>query len=595
MKKDFFKTMLLMLCAVFTFAACSDDDDPILGSEAAMISFSFDPSVAANSIVTSQPVIGSDNSITYTVSEQATEAQLATLVPTVVVSAGATYTASGSDFSKEVTYKVVSEDGQTTTQYVVKVPGLTYPIEEQVAGTYKGLLNVEMLGNSLVVDEPKNITVTKNKGNAVDLLLTDFSFQGMPLGDIQLDSLTVTLDDKGVYTFTGNQGLTLGSGVGDCTVETEGTVDKGAVTAKLAILWMQQTINVTYTGERLTGDESGEAKMTAFSFTGNPSFVAQQPVINDDNTITFGVSESTTDEQLKSLQATVEVSAGATYKADGTDFSKDVTYTVVAENGTVATYVVKAPARMASLKYSFDEWESVAGSFLSNAYDKPKPTNELASSAEGAGMLKLFGVTDMPIYKSTDDKVAGAAAARLVTMDTSAQANSLVPAITSGSVFTGWFDMSVATTDKLSSTRFGIAYDKKPLRFKGYYKYTPGEKFIDGTDVENIVTKDQTDECAIQAVLYEAETDDFTLTGHDINNSDKRVAVAALSDGTAKAAWTSFDIPFTWLEGKTYDPAKKYKLAIVCSSSKEGDLFKGAGGSTLLIDEFEVVGEAVAK
>ena len=147
----------------------------------------------------------------------------------------------------------------------------------------------------------------------------------------------------------------------------------------------------------------------------------------------------------------------------------------------------------------------------------------------------------------------------------------------------------------MSITRCGIAYDKTPLRFKGYYKYTPGETFIDGTDVENIVTVDKTDECAIQAVLYEAETDDFTLTGHDINNSDKRVAVAALSDGTAKAAWTLFDIPFTWLEGKTYDPAKKYKLAIVCSSSKEGDLFKGAGGSTLLIDEFEVVGEAVAK
>lgn len=180
-------------------------------------------------------------------------------------------------------------------------------------------------------------------------------------------------------------------------------------------------------------------------------------------------------------------------------------------------------------------------------------------------------------------------------MDTSEIASSLIPAITSGSLFTGKFDILAAITDKLSSTKFGIAYDKKPLRFKGYYKYTPGEKFIDGTDVENIVTKDQTDECAIQAVLYEAETDDFTLTGHDINNSDKRVAVAALSDGTAKAAWTSFDIPFTWLEGKTYDPAKKYKLAIVCSSSKEGDAFKGAGGSTLLIDEFEVVGEAVAK
>lgn len=242
---------------------------------------------------------------------------------------------------------------------------------------------------------------------------------------------------------------------------------------------------------------------------------------------------------------------------------------------------------MASLKFSFDEWET------KDNVEYPMPRDLLASSLEGASILaSLTG--GLPLYKSTDDKVAGAAA-RLVTMDTSEIASSLIPAITSGSLFTGKFDILAAITDKLSSTKFGIAYDKKPLRFKGYYKYTPGEKFIDGTDVENIVTKDQTDECAVQAVLYEAETDDFTLTGHDINDSDKRVAVAALSDGTAKAVWTSFDIPFTWLEGKTYDPAKKYKLAIVCSSSKEGDLFKGAGGSTLLIDEFEVVGEAVAK
>ncbi|MBU9882778.1 PCMD domain-containing protein, partial [Bacteroides sp. MSK.20.82] len=40
-----------------------------------------------------------------------------------------------------------------------------------------------------------------------------------------------------------------------------------------------------------------------------------------------------------------------------------------------------------------------------------------------------------------------------------------------------------------------------------------------------------------------------------------------------------------------YEEGAKYKLAIVCSSSKEGDLFKGAGGSTLILDELEVMGE----
>ena len=42
---------------------------------------------------------------------------------------------------------------------------------------------------------------------------------------------------------------------------------------------------------------------------------------------------------------------------------------------------------------------------------------------------------------------------------------------------------------------------------------------------------------------------------------------------------------------ETYEAGKEYKLAIVCSSSKEGDSFKGAGGSTLWIDELEIIGE----
>lgn len=36
---------------------------------------------------------------------------------------------------------------------------------------------------------------------------------------------------------------------------------------------------------------------------------------------------------------------------------------------------------------------------------------------------------------------------------------------------------------------------------------------------------------------------------------------------------------------------KIYQIAIVCSSSKKGDLFVGAGGSTLFIDDLEVIGK----
>ena len=42
-----------------------------------------------------------------------------------------------------------------------------------------------------------------------------------------------------------------------------------------------------------------------------------------------------------------------------------------------------------------------------------------------------------------------------------------------------------------------------------------------------------------------------------------------------------------------YAETKTYKIAIVCSSSKEGDIFNGAGGSTLILDELEIIGEDV--
>ena len=131
--------------------------------------------------------------------------------------------------------------------------------------------------------------------------------------------------------------------------------------------------------------------------------------------------------------------------------------------------------------------------------------------------------------------------------------------------------------------------------FKGVYKYTPGDNYIDGSDKNNVKDGlDIEDECSIQAVLYEAvdkDGKDVTLTGNDINSSEYRVAVAQLADGKAKSDWTSFSIAFKEMEGKSYDSEKQYKLAIVCSSSKDGDKFQGASGSTLIVDDLEVIGE----
>ena len=130
------------------------------------------------------------------------------------------------------------------------------------------------------------------------------------------------------------------------------------------------------------------------------------------------------------------------------------------------------------------------------------------------------------------------------------------------------------------------------MKFKGVYKYTPGSPFIDGTDKKNPIETEEIDAPSINAVLYEAEDVDgkeVTLTGNDINTSEYRVAYATLKDGSAKIDWTPFEQDFEFI--KAYDAKKKYKLAIVCSSSKEGDRFRGAANSTLIVDNLEVVGE----
>ena len=472
-----------------------------------------------------------------------------------------------------------------------------FPIDEQIAGEYKGTLDIAMGGQNVVTGDPKNVEITKAAGNAITMTLPDFSFQGMSLGSITLDHIVLSQEGANTYTFTDVRTMTLPSPVGECNVESFGVITSNSFTINMEIVWNEISITVAYVGNRLNGTESADNALLAFWF--DPSNEANAIVTSQadhleagQTTITFSVDENATDEQLAALVPTIQVSDGAEYTLGTGSYSNGKTVTVVAENGDVAVYTVKVASKTNTLKYTFDEWETEGN------YDYPAPRAELASSLEGASFIA--GTYGVPVLKSTDDKVAGDAAIKLVTLDTSASATSLIPAVTSGSLFTGVFDLQsiiggifTGNVDRLGATEFGIPYDKKPLRFTGYYKYTPGEKFIDGTDYKDIVTRDQVDECSIQAVLYEAATDDFVLTGHDINKSETRVAVAALPDGSAKAEWTAFDLEFEWLDGKTYDPTKSYKLAIVCSSSKEGDLFKGAGGSTLMLDELEVIGENV--
>ena len=89
-------------------------------SEANILTYSFD-----NELVVNQPVIdGTD--ITFIVSDDMTDEQLSTLIPTFTISKGAVVdkqSGVAQDFRHPVVYTVTSEDGIFKKQYTVSVGG----------------------------------------------------------------------------------------------------------------------------------------------------------------------------------------------------------------------------------------------------------------------------------------------------------------------------------------------------------------------------------------------------------------------------------------------------------------------------------------
>lgn len=479
------------------------------------------------------------------------------------------------------------------------------PIDEELSGNYKGTIVANLLVDGsepmLVGEEVQNIAVVKAGDNSISLSIKNFSFLDglVNIPEIALENCELTKNGE-AYEFAGTTSVNVPEIPLTGTVNAEGAFQNGKLHFSLDIpdadfMGMSQHVSVTYDGTRLKGTESSEAKITKFVFDRNvaavDSLVISQPVINEETkTITFMVADTAKAEYLTALVPTIEVSPNAKVTPgdnEPQDFSngKTVKYTVVAEDGTTVVYTVLAPQK--GLKYSFEEWKEPVESGKNNTL---LPENIWASSAEGASLLG--GV----LLEREDAGIEGFAA-KMTTFEYGEAGNWLIPKITSGSIFIGDFKINI--NDRLSSTKFGLPTVQlgilgKPVTFKGNYKYVSGEKYIDGeTDpAGEHPIEGKKDECAIQAVLYEAkdaEGNDVTLTGHDINTSEYIVAMALLADGTEKTEFTSFEIPFEYR--KTYDATKEYKFAIVCSSSKDGDRFKGAGGSTLTVDEFEVVCE----
>lgn len=479
---------------------------------------------------------------------------------------------------------------------------------------YKGNMDITVGGKAapsivqrVYVDNVRPIGTTKRDTAMVKLTIKNFSFEGLELGNIVLD--TVEVERRGdVLGFAAAKRVLKLTGLGEVTV----TADlRGSITGEksedmklsLDIDAAGLKVGVAFGGNQIV--ENNLARITKMTFE-SPAILEQKM---GSTNLTLKVWDDVPDTQLL-LTPVYELSEKAT--VDSLKLFRKGQPSVLLTKDQITG---KAPIDLSLLKAGKDDYikywlaaedPNAKGNFLiyvervsgfTPVYDMQAwvamdvdgmfTPKGLTNSNSAASLFPMFGIkVPAPVVRASDN------AAEITTSRTVSTTlpNGMVPGVTSGTLFNGVF--SIAMDNTLKSTRFGEVYRKEPVSFEISYKYTPGaifyktvtKDFVNDTEV----VPNMVDECSIGAYLYEVDNFDDTLDGTNINTSKKVIMKAILADGSAKSTYQTQTIPFTSTGNGAFDPTKKYKLAIVCSSSKRGDEFMGADGSKLWVKLLKV-------
>lgn len=327
----------------------------------------------------------------------------------------------------------------------------------------------------------------------------------------------------------------------------------------------------------------------------------------DDHTVTFIVRNYV---NLTSLAPEFTITPGATIDpASGTelDFTNPQKYTVTSQDGEWSkTYTVEIRHDdPIALKYGFENVREVVGNMSGGKYDEfyelsPTDPNKInmvwASGNQGFALTNgSNGPSTYPTFQS-DEGLVGKCAG-LITRSTGTFGAMVGLPLAAGNLFIGAFDIENAVQKPLEATHFGTPFYSVPIALRGFYKYTAGAPFMQLVNRKLVEVPGRTDECDIYGVFYERTADMDYLDGNNVLSDDNPniIAIARLDENQRKGAedWTFFNREFVYRPGKTLDPEKLkngvYALAVVMTSSIEGAKFSGAVGSTLFVDEVEVV------
>lgn len=332
-----------------------------------------------------------------------------------------------------------------------------------------------------------------------------------------------------------------------------------------------------------------------------------QKVSSVDTVINFYTRSRINPQDLSQVRVTFDLTPGATITpASGSvqDFSQGgVVYTVVSEDKLWSrTYKVRfLPRAVLNPDFDFEnvELEQPRERFyIWFAYDQNQKRQDLWATGNSGFALSRSSAKPHEYPSVMLEQGVSGKGVKLETCSTGALGAMVNMRIAAGNLFLGSFDTQNALTDAMKATRFGVPVNRKPVRFTGYYKFQPGEKFQDRYGIEVPGRVDAPD---AYAVLYK-NTDEnglpVTLYGDDVLTHKNIVAIARVPEfkvtGISDTSnWEYFDLPLEYKQELDMVRLSNlgYNLAVVFTSSIEGATFCGAVGSTLLIDESAIIYE----
>lgn len=343
---------------------------------------------------------------------------------------------------------------------------------------------------------------------------------------------------------------------------------------------------------------NAECDITAVTVPGD--VLNREPIIGNDKVTLIIKNEVSL---LQPLAPEFTLTPGATIDPpSGTPryFLFPQTYTVTSQDGEWSkTYTVEVQQNNAiNLDYSFENVRQKSAMGGLSHYDEFYETSTTGTesmvwaSANSAFALSFQASTPdtYPTYQDDEGKMGKCVV--LTTRSTGSWGEKLKKPIAAGNLFIGTFESASAVSHPLEATHFGSVFYREPTWFSGFYKYKPGETYCE-TDADGrfIPVPGKTDMFNLYIVMYEVTPEMQWLDGTNVLSKDNPniIGTAEIPDRHASDEWVEFGVPFQCREGKKIDPDKlkagAYNMAVVMSSSQDGDYFSGAIGSTLMVDE----------